>query len=324
MTGLPAGPAARSRCKELSAKISTFFSGCYTFEAQVLGCNPREMTTKHNLGFVFSSDPAAGAQNVSADGTQFSVQLTDPLAVPARALACELGVTTAAIWNTSPNIGPALGPGAVDDNKFQYTTTVAPAGTYNVTFPTGLYSLSAISSYLTGKFANNGHPGNLFSLGGQGATGLAYISILTSGDTAHFEQAGTIGSIFGFPALAITSAIANQVNYGTTVAQLNRDNTYLISSNLLSAGIPTNSNARGLLAAVPINATPGSLINYSAQNVLWTPATELIGQRRNNFTFRLTNERGDATPTAGENWSFTLAIRYRMPLPDGAYGTIRR
>jgi hypothetical protein len=179
-----------------------------------------------------------------------------------------------------------------------------------VTLPTGLYSLAAISSYLSSQFANNGHVGNLFSIGGQGATGLAYISILTSGDTAHFEQVGSISAILGFPAAAITSAIANEVTYGTSIASLNRNNTYLILGTLISGGIPTNSNASGIIAAVPIAAVPGSLINWSATNILWTPAAELVGTRKSNFSFRLTNETGSATPTAGESWSFTVTIRY--------------
>ena len=164
---------------------------------------------------------------------------------------------------------------------------------------------------MTSQFVNNGHAANLFSFGGQGATGLAYVSILTSGDTVHFEQAGTIGSILGFPVAAITSTIANEIIYGASVATLNRNNTYLISSTLISGGIPTNSNANGIIASVPIASAPGSLINWSPTNVLWAPATELIGQRKSNFQFWLTNESGAATPAAGESWSFTTTIRYR-------------
>jgi hypothetical protein len=107
------------------------------------------------------------------------------------------------------------------------------------------------------------------------------------------------------------SAIANEIFYGATVAGLNRNNSYLISSTIISGGIPTNSNASGIIAAVPIAAAPGSLINWSATNVLWTPATELVGQRKSNFSVRLTNESGAATPTAGESWSFTVMIRWQ-------------
>src|SRR2546421_12984891 len=100
------------------------------------------------------------------------------------------------------------------------TSFVAPAGTYDITLPTGLYSLAAIASYLSSQFVNNGHPANLFSFGGQGATGLAYVAILTSGDTVHFEEVGSIGSILGFPSAAIISTIANEIVYGTSVATL--------------------------------------------------------------------------------------------------------
>src|SRR5690242_18384785 len=127
------------------------------------------MPTQYESYF-FSSDPAAGALNVSTDGTTFTVQLSDPISVPSDAKACHVGVNTAAIWNTSPNIGPELGPAGVDDNKFRYTTSTAPAGTYDITFPTGQYSLGAISTYLSSQLTNNGHATNLFTIGGQAAT----------------------------------------------------------------------------------------------------------------------------------------------------------
>jgi hypothetical protein len=237
------------------------------------------------------------------------VQLGDPIGIPSDAKACHVGVNT--IWNTSPNIGPFYGPGGVDDNKFRYTTSTAPAGTYDITLPTGQYSVEAISSYLSSQFANNGHVAGLFTIGGQAATGLAYVGILTVGDTVHFEAAGSVGSILGFPAAAVVAATAGEIVYGTTQAQLDRVNTYLISSdNFIRGGIPTNSTTAGLLGTVPITAPPGSLINYTAMNILWTPAADLVGKNKSNFLFRLANELGQATPTAGDSWSFTLIIRY--------------
>ena len=160
------------------------------------------VNAQYNQSFFFTSNTAAGV----------SVQLADLIAIPADAIACELGVVTASIWNNSPNIGPGLGPAGVDDNKFQYTTSTAPAGTYSITLPTGLYSLAAISSYMSSRFVNNGHAANLFSFSGQAATGLATITTLTLGDTARLEQVVSIGNILGFPSAAIVSTIANQVS----------------------------------------------------------------------------------------------------------------
>lgn len=265
----------------------------------------------YSSSYFFTSSAAAGATNVSADGTQFSLVLTNPIAIPPDAVAVELGVLSASIWNNSPNIGPGLGPGLVDDYKFRYTTSLAPAGTYDINFPTGLYSLAALSSFLSTQFVNNGHPANLFTLSGAAATGLAYITILTAGDVAHFEQVGSVGVILGFPAAAVTAASANHTVFGSSVAMLNRNNTYLIFTDLIPGGIPTNSSAAGLIASVPITAPPGSIVNWEPTNVLWTPAQALAGGRRSNISFRLTNERSEATPTAGESWAFTVQIRFR-------------
>ena len=266
------------------------------------------VSAKVSQTFSFTS---AGADNVSADGTSFEVTLQRPIMIPNDAVACEVGVISASIWNNSPNIGPDLGAGGIDNNLFRYTTSTGTPGTYNITFPTGLYSLAALSSYLSGQFVNNGHASNLFTLSGQAATGLATVTILTLGDTVRFEQVGSVGSILGSPAAVITSAIANEVTYGTTIATLNHNNKYLISGTLVSGGIPTNSTSRGLLAAIPIASVPGSQINYTPPNIQWTPAMELIGQNKNQFSFRLTNERNEATPTANETWSFTLMLRYK-------------
>jgi hypothetical protein len=262
-------------------------------------------------GYFFTSDTTAGALNVSADGSAFSVQLSDPLYLPPSVVGAEVGIISASVWNTSPNIGAGLGPAGVNNNGFRYTTSTGTPGVYDIVIPEGLYSLSALSSYLSTQFVNNGHAANLFSLGGQGATGIAYVSILTNGDTVNFEAADSVGVTLGFPAVAVVAPSANYNSYGTSVATLNRNNTYLVSTTLISGGIPTNSNARGIIGSVPITAAPGSLINFQAQNILWADAKELIGQRKTNFSFRLTNERLEATPTAGETWSIALAIRTR-------------
>ena len=62
-----------------------------------------------SASFFFSSDSANQAQNVSADGSQFTVVLNSPLALPKGAMAATLSVSQANIWNTSYNISAAFG-----------------------------------------------------------------------------------------------------------------------------------------------------------------------------------------------------------------------
>ena len=56
-------------------------------------------SAKYTESYFFSSDPLAGAQNVSADGTTFTVKLSEAITISIDAVAPEVGVVTAAIWN---------------------------------------------------------------------------------------------------------------------------------------------------------------------------------------------------------------------------------
>jgi hypothetical protein len=79
-------------------------------------------------------------------------------------------------------------------------------------------------------------------------------------------------------------------------------------------GIPVNNNGLGILASVPINVPPSSIINYQAAMPIPAPANELIGNPKTGFTFRLTNQSLQSTPTGGgtttQFWNFVLVVRY--------------
>ena len=119
---------------------------------------------KHT-SWAFSSAAGNGATSISPDGSSFEVTLQTPLAIPLGALGAELACYSASVWNTSPNISPAFG-----NNVWRYTTSTTPAGTYTVSVPEGLYSLTALNAYLSNAFVNNSHSPNLFVLTGDDAT----------------------------------------------------------------------------------------------------------------------------------------------------------
>ena len=104
----------------------------------------------------FSSAAENGAQNRSADGSQFSVTLQMPLLVPAGALDAEIGCVSATLWNTTYNVSPDFG-----NSHFTYMTTFTPPGIFVIDIDAGLYSLTALNQYLSNEFVNRGHPANL-------------------------------------------------------------------------------------------------------------------------------------------------------------------
>ena len=69
--------------------------------------------------YFFSSDERNGAQNKSQDGSTFSVQLNNPISIPKESIYCTLEVSSATIWNNTPNISSAIG-----NNKLYLHTEV--------------------------------------------------------------------------------------------------------------------------------------------------------------------------------------------------------
>ena len=262
--------------------------------------------------YIFNSDTVAGAQNVSADGSMFQVTTASPITIPRDAIDCKIGVIQANIWNTSPNIAVAF-----SNNLFKFTTTVAPAGTHTITIPDGLYSVAALTSYLSSQFVNLTYPSNLITIAGDDATGFSTVTFLTSGDSADFTIANTVRDILGFAAVVITAPSANYTFFSTSQAQFNRVNSYIIASNIVANGIQVNSNPTGIIATVPIDAPPGSQIAYSPQNIAWFSGDEMIGSSKSNFMFMLQDQNLRATPTGGNTWSFTLVISYSKFLSTG-------
>ena len=116
-------------------------------------------------------------------------------------------------------------------------------------------------------------------------------------------------SVLGFAAAVKTAPSDNYSFFSEDPASFNRNNSYIIASNIVSQGIPINDKSRGIIGTVPISSRPGKEINYDPQNVVWFDCKELIGGQKRNMTFNLLNQSLQATPTSGEYWSFTLAFK---------------
>ena len=248
----------------------------------------------HTQSFFFSSNPESGAQNVTADGSTFNVEFSSPLRIPPEAQFAELGLASANVWNTSPNISPAF-----NNNVLNGTLSGAPC---TVTFPEGLYSLDEVNA----EIARQVPAGVTFKpIQAQQKTELE----LGSGAAVDFTTTTTIGSLLGWPPGAGTVNTSGTVSPET--AALNRNNTLLIRTDLVTAGLPVNSLARGIIGQVPLAGTPpGSLVDYQPNNILWVDASELIGNSRQNVRFELVNEAEQRVPTSGDTYQFVLQLRW--------------
>ena len=255
-----------------------------------------------STSFFFSSDPLVGAQNVSVDGSEFTVVLDAPIALPQGAMSATLSVSQASVWNTSYNISAAFG-----NNEITIVEGEVP---FTLIIPDGLYSLSGLNAYLATQFVNMLLPANLIVISGDDATQRTILTFLNTGDKVDFTQLNSVRGILGFdPALVVSTGPGFNV-FSDEPANFNRVNSYLIRSNLVSQGIPVNNIGQGIISQIPISVPPGSQINYQPRNPIPVDASELVGMGKNAFTFSLVDQNLRPTPTAGETWDFVLVLNY--------------
>ena len=269
---------------------------------------------KKQISILFSSSEINNAQTISADGARFEVSLSGPISVPQSAVSCELAVTRASIWNTSPNIASFF-----NNNTFSFTTTNAGnPGPHVIVIPDGLYSVGGLNSFFNTSFVNIGLPGNLIVLTGDSSTQKTVLTYLTAGDFVTFPNVGSVREVLGFDARTspVTPQGAGFSDFSDNPAAFNLNNSYTIRSDIISQGVPINNVGAGVIAQIPITAAPGSQINYDPQNVTWVDATELIGMPKLNINFQLGNQDLQSTPTSGDDWSFILTVRYTLLMSD--------
>lgn len=255
------------------------------------------------VNYFFSSDETLNARNVSADGSTFSVQLNSPLAIPRDAVGASIAVTQANIWNNSYNISADIG-----NNIFTYLQGVTP---YANTIPDGQYSVSDLGAAISRALVENGHPADAIVLTGDSSTSKIIMTV-DSGYQVDFTGATSPFEIMGFTQVLVPAAIdeSQTVNYAPNVARFNRVNSYLITSNILSNSIPTNSVSQGVIASVPIDVPSGSQIVYSPRHPIEIDATEMVSMAKNSFYFSLKDQSLRDVDTNDELWSFVLRLTY--------------
>jgi hypothetical protein len=263
----------------------------------------RRQMVERQAAYVFSSK-GAGVYVETPAGDRFSVSLTSPLTIPAGAVNATGEVVQSTIWNVSPNISATIG-----NNVFRY---LVDAVSFSFTIPTGLYTLSGLSSALAVGFESNGHASNLITLIPSDATQRVYLRFA---DAAQADfQADTPFEILGFAAGSIVPAAP--ANEGESVlapntASFNRINYYVLHSSLANGGgIPTNDASDSTIGVVQITARPGSQISSAPVNPLRFGMTGMVGTPLSRVQFWLTDDQLRPVDTLGETWSATIVIRY--------------
>lgn len=264
---------------------------------------------EHTMSYIFSSDPDNGALNITDDGSRFTVQLNRPIAVPREARNCTLEMSQASIWYTSPNISVADG-----NNMFYFIVSATPE---SFLIPNGLYSIEALNSLISRETVNLGYNADQIVLTADPATNKSVFTfpyVDTQVDFRVVTATDTTRLLLGFDArlVPVAPSTVGQSDTGDTEANLNTLNSWLVHSNLVSAGIPVNATGQNIIARVPITVSVGKQENFLPTQPVTTSISELVGNSINSFDVWITNEVGDKIDTAGEFFDIVVIIRYHL------------
>jgi len=261
------------------------------------------------LCYTFSSNTSTGATNIQNNGASFSVALNSPIYIPRGTVDCTVEVLQAAVWNTSPNIAAEFGNNLL---RFIYNAVV-----YDFIIPDGLYSLTDLNTTISRLLANAGLPSNLFLLSGDQSTQKTVITYTVAGVRVDFTIANSIRTVLGFDSRlspAGGNSVAGQSDFSDNTAVFNRINSFFVRSSMVNNGLPLNNVGSGIIAAIPITASPGSQINYTPTIPIPVDASNLPGTTLQFISFDLLDQDLRYVNTVGEDWSITLAIKYKILL----------
>lgn len=265
---------------------------------------------QQELNILASSDPSNGASNISSDGSQFSVKLSEPIRIPKNAFNIKTTAEQSTIWWTVPNIIT----GENDTFRFNYDNG-GGAADWTIVFPQGLYDVTGFNTTFNSLAVNQTLPANIMTFTGDDSTQKVLLTRNQTGIIIDFVTAGSPRVILGFDSQTIvTNPTAPVSVLGDNVAAFNTVNSFLIHSDMVDNGVRLNNTYSQIVANVLIDVTPGSQIVYEPFKPPVLSASFLKGTSKGRLKFWLTNEANQAVNTAGEYWTVRIKISYMLPL----------
>ncbi len=262
---------------------------------------------EYRLPFIFSSSPEAGALNISPKGSSFEVLLDNPIVIPRQAKNCYITVQNATAWWNIYNIEE----GVNDQISVTYFDGLISV-TVVLTIDAGLYDLDHLSAEIQRELNANGLPSDLFQLIPDQASQKTVIQFNTAGVQVDLSIPRNFSTILGFDERLVPALLTTGVQFekSDNIANFNTVDYLLIHSDLVSRGIQINGIYNNTIAQLLIDVAPGSQIVSKDFNIPQIPANELIGEKRRNLRFWLTDQDNNLVDTNGELFSVRLIIHY--------------
>lgn len=288
-----------------------------------------------------------GASEVSADGSEFSVELAQPLTIPREAQNVRLAVLGASVWWNTINIREdgVFNTFLLSCNTLNQQlpgtvpSTITPPTLHNVSLKAGQYSLSDISDAIVRFLIDNNvdpaRAAEVLTLVPDGAAQRVVMTLTSTGPangpwipntknygvSVAFTAGSFMAQLLGFNNLIAYSspisgpAEARPVRTFRAIrdATINPVDYFVIHSDLVQRGVNFNGTYSQIIAQVPITSRSGEQIVFIPEVPPRSSAQYLAGLMIRKFRMWLTDAVGQPVPTNGRIWSARLALTYHLP-----------
>ncbi len=267
------------------------------------------MSIDYVIPFVFDSG-SASAKNKTADGSQFSVYLEEPLIIPYNAEYCYLTVSDATCWYNIKNINE----GVNDELHIAYDDGFT-AHNVKLTFDAGLYDVDHLNAALLRLLINDDTiPSDIIIFIPDPASDKIHIQFNYPDTQVDFRDSTgpNIRDVLGFESRFVPNNPTTQLQYevGDTEAAFNNIDYFTIGSDLVQRGLRINDKYYQTIAKIPITTELGHQNVYEPQNPPKIPCNELIGCNKKQITLWITNENLKRVNTDGQPFSASINLHY--------------
>jgi len=258
------------------------------------------------INLLANSNPQSGATNVSSNGSSFTTHFGSlPLELEENAYDIELRLVKATIWNTTPN---------VFSGQNSEMSVVVGGTTYNLSFPTGLYSAVSLNEHLSYLLTNEGLTSDVVEFIPDYSINKMVLNIKASSVSVIFQGTTSIASVIGFNlgTYSTTASETSKVVVGQSTPLFNSINDYIIHCDLLTTGVRINKDFNQALDVIPITADIGRQIVYEPSIPRVHSVNHLSNEKRSSIRLWLTDENNNLVDTAGEYWQALMEIKYKI------------
>lgn len=263
---------------------------------------------KNKVSFFVSSDSKNGATNINSNNSKFTVELSDPLQIPSKAMNCELIVNDAAIFNSVPNIIT----GTNDKFYIDAPNTSDVITSYTITLDEGSYTLASLEEAIQADLESAGakiSDGSVISFSDDDAQQKVILNFTYASTVVDFTQADSFATMFGADSATYTAAAGASVTMPNR-AKFNALNAFHINTDLVSKGMRINGSYRQTIASIPITEAPNDQIYYEPIRPHHIGANKNIGRILHRFTVWITDELGNDIDMTAEEWHFTMVLSW--------------